>query len=173
MTDQPGEHPEPPGDLASRSPLLAELPAGTTLSRIHDRRYGPVFFGKTANNRFDSPDGSLGVLYVGIDEYCAFIETFGYSTGDSVVTRTELEGRHLSYLITTQRLTLIDLAGSGALARIGADARLFSGSDAVGQRWSSALRDHPAKPAGLLYPARHDPREMLARCMTFPSRSLQ
>jgi hypothetical protein len=157
MTEQPGEHPEPHGDLATRSPLLAQLPAGTALSRIHDRRYGPVFFGKTGNNRFDSPDGSFGVLYVGIDEYCAFIETFGHSTGDSFVTRRELEGRHLSYLTTTQPLTLIDLASSGALARIGADARLFSGSHAIAQRWSSALRDLPTNPAGLLYPARHDP----------------
>ncbi len=73
------------------------------------------------------------------------------------MTRTELEERHLSYLKTTQPLTLIDVASSGALARIGADARLFSGSHAIAQRWSAALRGHPANPAGLLYPARHDP----------------
>jgi hypothetical protein len=73
------------------------------------------------------------------------------------VTRNALEERHLFYVKIMQRLTLIDLAGSGTLARIGADSRLFSGSHVIAQRWSAALRDHPTKPAGLLYPARHDP----------------
>jgi hypothetical protein len=157
MTDEPEAHPEPPGDLATRSLLTFTLDPGTVLSRIHDRNLGPIFFGKTGRNRFDSPDHSFGVLYVGLDESCAFIETFGHSTGISVVTRTALEARHLSYLTTTQSLTLIDLTSSGSLARMGADARLFSGSHAIAQRWSATLRGLPTKPAGLLYPARHDP----------------
>jgi RES domain len=157
MTDQPGPHPEPPDDLASRSPVLVKLESGTILSRIHDRNHGPIYFGTTGRNRFDSPDHSFGVLYVGRDESCAFIETFGQSTGISVVTRKELLARHLSYLTTTQSLTLVDLSSSGSLARIGADARLFSGSHAIAQRWAAALRGHPTKPAGLHYPARHDP----------------
>jgi len=156
VTDFPGEHPEPPGDLAGRSPLVLNLVAGSVFSRIHNRNDGPVFFGKTGRNRFDSPDGSFGVLYVGFDEHCAFIETFGESTGIRAVTRRALEQRHLAYLQTTESLTLIDLVSSGGLARIGADARLFSGSHAVAQRWSAALRKHSAKPAGLVYPARHD-----------------
>lgn len=156
MTDFPGEHPEPPADLADRSPLLLKPVSGTVFSRIHNRNNGPVFFGKTGRNRFDSPDGSFGVLYVGFDEHCAFIETFGQSTGIRAVTRRELDQRHLAYLQTTESLTLIDLASTGGLARIGADARLFSGSHAVAQRWSAALRKHPVKPAGLVYPARHD-----------------
>jgi hypothetical protein len=156
VTDFPGQHPEPPGDLADRFPLVLNLVAGSVFSRIHNRNNGPVFFGKTRRNRFDSPDGSFGLLYVGFDEHCAFIETFGQSTGIRTVTRRALEQRNLSYLQTTQSLTLIDLASSGGLARIGADARLFSGSHAVAQRWSAALSKHPAMPAGLVYPARHD-----------------
>jgi len=64
MTDKPAAHPEPPGDLAERSPFLTQLAAGTILSRIHRHDKGAVFFGKTSGNRFDSPDGSFGVLYV-------------------------------------------------------------------------------------------------------------
>jgi hypothetical protein len=96
------------------------------------------------------------VLYVGFDEYCAFIETFGQDTGIRVVTRRALAQRHLSYVEVTEPLNLIDLAASGGLARIGADARLLSGSHAIAQRWSASLRNHPSKPAGLVYPARHD-----------------
>ncbi len=156
MTDIPGEHPEPPPDLADRSPLLYELTPGTVLPRIHDRRQTAVFFGKTGRNRFDSPNGSFGVLYVGSDELCAFIETFDQCTGIRLVTRRALDQRQLSYPRLAAHLKVIDLAASGGLARIGADARLLSGSHAVAQRWSAAVRDHPAKPAGLLYPARHD-----------------
>jgi hypothetical protein len=115
-----------------------------------------LFFGKTGQNRFDSPDATFGVLYAGMDEHCAVIETFGQSTGIRVVTRSALEQRSLSYLQTKQPLLLIDLARSGGLARIGADSRLLSGTHSIAQRWSAALRDHPCRPHGILYPARHD-----------------
>ena len=157
MTDFPGDHPEPPSDLDARSPLVLTVGPGTLFSRIHSPTIEPVFFGKTGRNRFDAPDGSFGVMYVGFDEYCAFIETFGQDTGIRIVTRRALERRQLAYLELTERLNLIDLAASGGLARIGADARLFSGSHAIAQCWSAALRNHPSKPAGLVYPARHDP----------------
>jgi hypothetical protein len=156
VTDFPGEHPEPPSDLGDRSPVLLQITPGTVFSRIHNRSNGPVFFGKSGRNRFDAPDKSFGVLYVGFDEYCAFIETFGQDTGIRVVTRRALAQRHLSYLKVTEPLNLIDLAASGGLARIGADARLLSGSHAIAQRWSASLRNHPSRPAGLVYPARHD-----------------
>jgi RES domain-containing protein len=95
-------------------------------------------------------------MYVGFDEHCAFMETFGQTTGVRAATRRALEQRQPAYLQTTESLTLINLASSGGLARIGADAGLFSGSHAVAQRWSAALRKHSAKPAGIVYPARHD-----------------
>ena len=156
MISVPGEHPAPPADLTSRSPLTFTVPVGTTLFRLHDRSKGPLFFGRTGRNRFDAPDGSFGVLYAAVDEHCAFIETFGQSTGIRIITRASLEQRVLSELKVMQPLILIDLARSGGLARIGADGRLLTGSHAVAQQWSAALRRHPVKPAGLLYTARHD-----------------
>jgi hypothetical protein len=95
-------------------------------------------------------------LYAGLDEFCAFIETFGQPTGISIITRAALEARHLSYLTIQQPLTVIDLAASGGLARVGADGRLLTASHEVAQRWSAALRTHPIHPHGIVYPARHD-----------------
>jgi hypothetical protein len=132
------------------------MPVGDVLSRLHAKDKGPLFFGRTGGNRFDSPDATYGVLYAGLDEYCAFIETYGQSTGIRTVTETALEGRHLSHLELLRPIKLIDLSNSGGLARIGADSRLFSGSHAIAQRWSAALRGHPIRPDGILYPARHD-----------------
>jgi len=60
-------------------------------------------------------------------------------------------------LRATRPLRLIDLSESGALVRLGADARLFSGSHANSQSWSKALHDHPRKADGLLTPSRLDP----------------
>ena len=54
MIHFPGEHPETPGDLARRQPLLAQLTVGTTLYRLHARDKGPLYLGKTGGNRFDS-----------------------------------------------------------------------------------------------------------------------
>jgi hypothetical protein len=156
VSSYPGDHPEPPADLAHRSPLVLTLTAGTRLSRIHKIGQDPLFFGRTRRNRFDSPDGTYGVLYTGFDEFCAFIETFGQNTGISIVTITALKERHLSYLTFKNPLTLIDLASSGGLARIGADGRLLTGSHEIAQRWSAALRAHPVHPHGIVYPARHD-----------------
>jgi len=156
MTDYPGEHPEPPPNLAQRSPFIFELNVGATLFRLHDRHRHPIFFGTTGSNRFDSPDASFGALYLGMDEHCAFIETFGSPTGIVAVSGAMLAERHLAEITILQPMRLIDLSSSGGLARLGADARLLSGSHSIAQRWSAALRSHPVHPHGILYPARHD-----------------
>lgn len=173
MIDKPGEHPEPPGDLASRPALRVTFDPGTIFVRIHNRDHGPIFFGRTGANRFDSPDKTFGVLYVGRDEFCAFIETFGHDTGTRVVTRIALEQRHFSYLRNKNALTLIDLASSGALARLGADSRLFSGSHAIAQRWSAALHLSFPEASGLLYPARHDPARYACALFDLPASALE
>ncbi len=173
MIHPPGEHPAPPADIESPSPLTLTVPVGATLFRFHDRDKGPLFFGRTGRSRFDAPDGSFGVLYAALDEHCAFIETFGQSTGIRIVTRAELEQRVLSELKLMQSLTLIDLARSGGLARIGADGRLLTGSHAVARQWSAVLRQHPTKPAGLLYPARHDVARLACALFDLPVSTFQ
>lgn len=148
---RPGPHPDPPEDLHER-----ELPLVNSRGpwfRLHRRGRDPIFFGKTGLGRFDAPDGSYGVLYAAEDFRGAFVETFGWITGVRVVSRSELEGRELAELASSEELALVDLTGKG-LAHLGADARLATGDHTVSRRWSLG-------PDGLLYRARHDP-EMLA-----------
>ena len=160
MTDRPGEHPEPHADLSTRSPVLYELEEGRVIYRLHRAGFAPIFFGKAGDNRFDAPDGSYGVLYAGEDEYCCFIETCGQVTGVLSVSGAYLDQRNLAEITITQTIILIDLSASAGLARIGADGRLMDGSHAIAQRWSAALRKHPASPAGIVYRARHDPAKL-------------
>lgn len=169
MTAYSGAHPEPPADLADRKPLLFDLRRGVKLFRIYRSSRAPMHFSRTAESRFDSPNKAFGVLYLGMDEYCSFIETFGQTTGIRSVSRMQLEARRLAEFEAMRSLKLIDLCSSGGLTRIGADAGLLSGPHAVAQRWSDALRKHPAKPDGILYPARHDPARRACAIFDCPS----
>ena len=70
------------------------------------------------------------------------------------VSGAYLDARSIAKLELTEELRFIDLDSSGGLTHVGADGRLFTGSYKVAQRWSAALRLHPAKPDGLRYRSR-------------------
>ena len=123
--------------------------------RIHQRRYGPIYFGRSGAGRFDAPAGQYTILYVALDAHGAFIETLGHATGRTAIDWDEIEARALAEISVLRPLRLVDLSGEG-LAHIGADGRLTDGSYTVSQPWALALYEHPDKPDGLLYRARHD-----------------
>ncbi len=153
-------HPEPPPSFGSKK--LSTTRRMRQWYRVHQTAKEPLYFGKNGGNRFDAPAGEFGVLYVGDDQHCAFIETFGHATGTRSVTMGELAVRCLAVITTTRPLRLLDLTGRG-LARIGADARLTSGDDyGLAHRWSRAIHDHPSEPDGIIYCARHDPSRFSA-----------
>src|SRR5947209_15807972 len=85
----PGPHPEPPDDLADRKPLIRRV--NRVWFRVYNFHYHPIYFGSKPRNRFDAPAGEFGVLYLGADEHCAFIETLGQDTGTRVVTSSALK----------------------------------------------------------------------------------
>ncbi|HEX5417483.1 MAG TPA: RES family NAD+ phosphorylase [Chloroflexota bacterium] len=133
--------------------------------RIHAKGVSSLYWGlhppRLRPSRWDAPDGSYGVLYVGTDAHAAFIETFGHTTGIRVLQLTDLATRAMSRLMPSRPLRLVRVTGSG-LAQLGADARLFSADYAVSQRWSQAIYRHPSLPDGILYPARHDETRLCA-----------
>lgn len=154
----PGEHHNPSSDFSSRA-----LPIRQTdelkvheLVRIHASSYSPIFFGKSGNNRWDDSLARFGVLYAGADDYCAFIETFGHTTGVNLIEESDLDAKSMSFIPIKKSLQLVDLTGNG-LAKIGADSRLCVCDIEISKKWSRALFDHPAEPDGILYGSRHDP----------------
>jgi hypothetical protein len=151
----PDLSPVPPADLVRRSLSLTDFDG--ILFRTHHVARAPLHFGTSRLYRFDSPDGSYGVLYAGRDAYCAFIESMARSPRRPITTG-ELKDRALSQLKPVRPLRLVDLTESGALLRIGADARLFSGPHHASRLWSAALHAHGCKADGLLYPSRLDPQ---------------
>lgn len=135
-----GKHPEPKADFSKE--VLPIKVINRDLLRIHESSFGALFFGKTARNRFDAPDRSYGVMYLGLDEHCCFIETFGQATGHKLVTATELSKNSIATINLKRKINLVDITGSG-LAKLGADGRLTTGPHALARRWSKAFYDHP------------------------------
>ncbi len=155
MTPLPGPLLTPPDDFASRKLPLVQ--AKGPLFRLHARRPDALHFGRTASWRFDDPERRYGVCYTATDIHGAFAETFGKALRAGLIAEAELRSRGLARISCRRPLVLVDLATSGGLAKIRADARLFAGEYTVARRWSAAIHAHPAKPDGILCPARHDP----------------
>lgn len=115
-----------------------------------------MFFGRTGNYRFDSASGDCGVLYAAPDLDGAFVETFMQELGRTSVSMKELHERPIAWISTKRPLRFIDLYAKGGQMRLGLDGRICTGSYAVAQAWSDALRMHPVKPDGILFPSRHE-----------------
>jgi hypothetical protein len=152
---KPKSHPSPPADLNNR-PLPIERIRGPWI-RFYWVDKEVLYFNKTNVFRFNAPNSEFGILYLGEDSYSAFIETYGWLTGERYITREQLSQRRLALVSTARELNLVDLSGKG-LAMVGADGRLCMGDEyKISQIWSLALWKHPQKPDGILYRLRHDP----------------
>jgi hypothetical protein len=156
--DPPGPHPYPPEDFPDRELPIREVSG--PLFRLFPVAYDePLHFGRSGENRFDAPDGSYGVLYAAEEVPGAFIETFGRRLGKNFITGEELARKLLARIDPARPLRLVDLVGAGQ-SKAGVDGRLFTGSYSVSQAYSLAIHDHPARPDGIRYPARHDTEQV-------------
>lgn len=149
----------PPGDLHDLEPLIFELQRDQVWWRSHQAANHPVFFGRSKGHRWDAPKGDYGVLYLGADERCAFMESIGRSVLRSrFVPAAMLEHRKLSKIQFSKALRLVDFVSSGGLTRLGAEGSLANGLGyRNSQRWSEALRTHPGNLDGIYYRSRYDP----------------
>ena len=152
----------PPPDLDDREPLIHLASPADFWYRSYRIGNSPIFFGRSKSHRWDSPDGDFGVLYLGGDEYCAFMESIGRGALKTrFVPNAQLKGTGLAKIRFKRTLRLIDMVTSGGLTRLGAESSLTSGFGYKNsQRWSRALREHPSKPDGIYYRSRHDPARM-------------
>lgn len=149
--------PHPPDDVARRRPRLFPVRAGTVVHRFYAAGNEPIFFDASRAGRLNSPDGGYGVLYTAREMFGAFAETFLRKPGRTLIDPGLLRGKAYVHLEITNDLNLIRLAGP-SLAILGATAEVVHGGlpyDAP-QAWSKALFEHPLRPDGIAYYARHD-----------------
>ena len=95
----------------------------------------------------------------------AFAETFLREPGRTLLPMDLVQAKAYARLAIERPLTLVRLSGPG-LGRLGATAEVLHGGLPydVPQAWSKAVREHPLKPDGIAYRARHDDD---AICYTF------
>ena len=148
-------HPLPPEDFQQR--VLPITECQITWYRLNPSRHASaLYFDRSGMGRYDSSGQSYGILYVAEAVEGAFIESFGRSHGAKGVAEEDLRNRNLFEIESDRQLTLVDLWGSG-LVKIGADARITSGSDyELSRTWAEAIYLHPLKVDGIRYYSRHD-----------------
>lgn len=142
-------HPEPPLDFSDRPlPVVTSTQPVYRLNPI--RHDSALFFDRSGKGRFDGQEQGYGILYVGADEYAAFIECFGRAHGARGVAELALRQRNLVRITSARPLVLADLTGNG-LVKLGADARLASGSYLMARKWAQAIWQHPQQVDGIRY----------------------
>jgi hypothetical protein len=152
----------PPIDLADRS-LPIRMFEDPIWYRGHKATRHPIVFNRTTG-RFASPDGEFGMLYLGEDEFCSFLEAFSQEVNNErfrgpVASIRRLEQCCLCPVHVSGEVRLADLTNGAALRSLSPDAdnRINDGPHAVSQLWSRAFWAHPSRPDGLLYRSRRVP----------------
>lgn len=135
------------------------LPAERPLFRLCQSRYpDPAYFGRALAYRFDAPDRSYGVCYLGSTLDCCLVEALEVevdaATLGASITRQTLSQYYAAVAVPRRDLVLARLADHG-LNHLRIDPRVSSGDDDVARTWSKAIHDHPGQLDGILYPSRH------------------
>lgn len=171
-----GSPPLPPAWLSTASLPILELPAHTSLVRIHRLEHNPVFFspgnGKPPVGRFDSPAGAFGVLYLAQSLEGAFAETVLRNPQRRLIDLAEIATRATSILGLSRVVRLAEMRGPG-LQVLGTDNAVSTGPYASSGTWADALHEHPDKPDGIAYPSRHDPDELCIALFSQPGLKLE
>jgi hypothetical protein len=147
-------YPLPPSDFSSRT--LPVVASSGPFYRLNSSAYpSALHFDRSGCGRFDGANQPYGILYVGADEYAAFIEKFGRKHGRISVEEAALRKRSLFSISATRPLFFADLTGSG-LVKMGADAQVTTGSYETARAWATAIFEHPQSVDGIRYFSRHD-----------------
>ena len=159
---KPGRHPLPTAAFQRRALSIIRVPKSHCWYRLYPGIHNPLHFSMTKAGRFDAPDQRYGVLYIARQLPGAFVETLCRNTGATrPIPATAMDTYNVVEIRTSRLLRLVDLAGKG-LARMGLDSRLSTGDYRVAQRWSEAFHRHADHVDGIIYPARHDPKQQAA-----------
>jgi hypothetical protein len=134
--------------------------AGTRFFRLNLRRYpDPAYFGRGALHRFDAPDGSFGVCYLGTTLDCCVLEVLRPPRRPGSTARVlplaQLRDYYAASCTVREPLVLAYLASDG-LAQAGIDQRVTGGDDYdLSRAWSAAIHAHEGQVDGIFYPSRH------------------
>lgn len=148
-------------DVSSRLSVRS-IKVDTILYRAHRADLGAVWFGPAAGDppryRFDSPDGSYQVCYLGLTERTAFVEGVVHrAIPRRIISEKTLAARAISEVHVVEKIRAARLYGKYLLPT-GATNAVTHGEpyETASQPWSKAIHEHPDHVDGILYSAKHD-----------------
>ncbi len=160
MGRRPTQRPaSPPPGTTWPLPILS-VDTGTLLYRLTRTQHpDPAFFGRLRTYRFDAPDRSYGVCYLGATLACCLLEVLDLqratATARRFVADAQLGAYYAAVATATRPLRLAYLADNG-LAQLGIDQRHTAGDDYdLSGAWSAAIHAHTAWVDGIFYATRH------------------
>ncbi len=150
----------PPAGTTWPLPLIT-VDAGTELYRLTRRQFpDPAYFGRGLLFRFDAPDRSYGVSYLGTSLDCCVVEvlTPTYRPRQQpplIVAQAQVTSYYAAIATLIRPLQLAYLADEG-LVQLGIDQRHTGGDDYdLSGAWSLAIHGHTSMVDGIFYPSRH------------------
>lgn len=145
--------------LPGRLPLVRVKPS-QPLWRVHETRFGAIWYGTRADKRFDDPAGVFGVLYLGESPAVAVLETLVRGADRCVVDQREWNLRSVSQVSLAEELRMVQFEGPG-LRRFGIGAeRAHAGSYAECQQLSATLHARHPDVDGIQFRSRWDTSRM-------------
>lgn len=162
--------PLPPPDFHERTLPIVSIPRNDLyLYRCHkvQSRHTPQSynFNKKVDSRFNAPSGEFGILYMGCDPFCAFIESIGHDfiLGEHrLVSEGSIQERCICHFRIDERVnnfSLVNLTDGSAkgYGSLNLDNQITTSKDrAVTRQWALAFWKHDSKPDGIIYRACND-----------------
>jgi RES domain len=140
--------------------------------RVHQTSYAPVYFGRSATNRCDSPDGSYGVLYLGESWRAAFMESALHDPTAKVVVEADLATRSMALMSSTVDLRVVDVADGITLRALGISATNTQGPYSESQAISKAIYSAGWNVRGIRYRSKLDNGLICLALFDFPATHL-
>lgn len=157
MASDLGHAQPPPADLARRQlPIVLWNEQGTgPWFRIGKTRFKPGFFSQDPGWRFSSKD-MPGTLYIGDSVETCFWEVFWSDLAtrppaERRIDMSKITERSAWRLAATANVLLVNTFDPEGMREMSAHSGTFLGPYAICQAWAKAIREHPARPHGILY----------------------
>lgn len=131
-------------------------------------RAAPLHFGRTGSNRYDAPDGTFGVLYLGFDLATVLMESMfrnhrWHRRKRRAVSLTEVKNRIVRVIGVTHDLFVVDLTAPETISRhfglnlTQLSSRRYEHTQGI-SRTINSLSDDQGNACfdGLIYPSRNN-----------------
>jgi hypothetical protein len=138
--------------------------------RVHQTSKGPIYFGRSGLNRWDSPGGDYGVMYVAESWQGALMESVLHDPTTKIVLESELAKRSIGLISTSINLRVVDVSDGKTLRALKVtESETKGGAYAESQAISKGIYSAGWNVNGIRYVSRLDPSLPCLALFDFPA----